>query len=104
MTWSRARQEPGLLCPLDANRVAAALTAFINTAIMARGRPVQPDDDLEAAGLDSLAFLKVLIFIEAEFGFWMRDEDLVAENIGSANALARYICQFRSASSDSPPG
>ena len=93
---------PRSLCPLDANSVAAALTAFINTAIMARTRPVQPDDDLEAAGLDSMAFLKVLIFIEAEFGFWMRDEDLVAENIASPNALARYICRFRSAS-PSPP-
>lgn len=94
---------PGPPCLLDANRVAAALTAFINTAIMARGHPIQPGDDLEAAGLDSMAFLKVLIFIEAEFGFWMRDEDLVAENIATANALARYICRVRSAF-PLPPG
>ncbi len=76
----------------DPNDIARALTAFINTSIMARGRPVQPDDDLEAAGLDSMALLKVLIFIEAEFGFWMPDEDLVAENIASPRALANYIC------------
>jgi len=89
-------------CPLDANAIAATLTSFINTTIMARGHAVQPDDDLEAAGLDSMAFLKVLIFIEAEFGFWVPDEDLVAENIASPVALARYICRFGSASSSSP--
>jgi acyl carrier protein len=80
---------------LDEDRVAAVLTTFINTAIMARARPIQPGDDLEAAGLDSMGLLKVLVFIEAEFGFWMPDEDLLAENIASPNALARYICRFR---------
>jgi acyl carrier protein len=77
----------------DPNDIAGALTTFINTTIMSRGRPVQPDDDLEAAGLDSMALLKVLIFIEAEFGFWMPDEDLVTENIASPCALANYICR-----------
>ena len=80
---------------MDQDDVAALLTGFINTAIMARSRPIQPGDDLEAAGLDSMGLLKVLIFIEAEFGFWMPDEDLLAENIASPNALARYICGFR---------
>ena len=52
---------------------------------------------LEAAGVDSMALLRILLFIEAEFGFWMPDEDLVDENITSARALARYICRHRAA-------
>ena len=80
---------------MNEDGIAALLTGFINTAIMARGRPIQPGDDLEAAGLDSMGLLKVLVFIEAEFGFWMPDEDLLAENIASPNALARYICRCR---------
>ena len=59
---------------------------------MARGHPVNPDEDLEEAGVDSMALLKILLFIEAEFGFWMPDEDLV-ESTASARALANYICQ-----------
>ena len=69
------------------------MTAFINTTIMSRGRQIQPDDNLEMAGVDSMALLKVLLFIESEFGFWMPDEDLVEENTASARALANYICQ-----------
>jgi diaminopimelate decarboxylase len=83
----------------DPDEVARALTAFINASIMARSRPIQPHDDLEAAGLDSMALIRVLVFIEAEFGFWVPDEDLSAENIASATALARYICRVRPASS-----
>lgn len=73
--------------------VIAALSAFLNTEIMARGYAVRPDDDLEAAGVDSMAFLKILLFIEGRFGFWMPDEDLVEANIGCLRALANYICR-----------
>ena len=75
--------------------VAATLTAFVNATIMARGRTVQPDDSFELMGIDSMALLKVLLFVEAEFGFWMPDEDLVAENLASPRALAHYICRRR---------
>ena len=78
---------------LDPEAVAKAVTEFINSAIMARSQPVQPDDDLELAGLDSMALLKVLLFIEAQYGFWMPDEDLVAENIRTPRAFATYICR-----------
>lgn len=79
----------------EQDAVAAALTAFINGTIMARGRAVQADDDFELMGVDSMALLKVLLFVEAEFGFWMPDEDLVAENLASPRALADYICRRR---------
>jgi acyl carrier protein len=83
----------GHLSQLDPEEVARAVTTFINTTIMARSRPVQPDDDLELAGVDSMALLKVLLFIEAQFGFWMPDEDLVEENIKTPRAMAAYICR-----------
>ncbi len=84
------------LCRIEPEEVANALTAFINASIMARGHPVQPDDDLERAGLDSMALLRILLFIEAHFGFWIPDEDLVEENVRSPRALATYICRRRS--------
>ena len=71
--------------------VVEALQTFVNTRIMARGRAVRPDDPLEAAGVDSMAFLKILLFIEVRFGFWMPDEDLTEENMVSIRALAAYI-------------
>ena len=83
----------GNLSRLDPEDVAKAVADFVNASIMARTRPVQPDDDLELAGLDSMALLKVLLFIEARYGFWMPDEDLVAENIRTPRAFATYICR-----------
>ena len=62
---------------IDHDTVADALTTFVNTSIMARGRRILPDDDFETVGIDSMALLKILLFVEAEFGFWPPDEDLV---------------------------
>jgi acyl carrier protein len=75
--------------------VASVLAAFANAQIMARGRPIQPDDDLEAAGVDSMGLLKILLFVEAEFGFWMPDADLRPENISSLRTLAGYVSRRR---------
>lgn len=79
----------------DVGELASALTAFVNATIMARGRPIAPEDDFERAGVDSMGLLKVLLFIEARFGFWLPDEDLVEDNIASSRALAEYICRQR---------
>ena len=90
-----SRVAPSARQRVEPDAVAEGLTGFINTSIMARGRPIGADDDLEAAGVDSMALLKILLHIEAEYGFWMPDEDLVAENLASPRALAHYICRRR---------
>ncbi|MBI1735820.1 MAG: acyl carrier protein [Candidatus Rokubacteria bacterium] len=90
-----SRTTPPVVEWLEPDAVIAALSAFVNTEIMARGRAVRPDDDLDAAGVDSMAFLKILLFVETRFGFWMPDEDLVEANIGCLRALANYIWRRR---------
>ena len=77
--------------------VTAAVVRFLNTQIMAEGRPIAPDDGLEAAGVDSMALLKVLVFLEREYGIWVPDEDLSDEVISSARTLATYVCRVRPA-------
>lgn len=76
-----------------ADGIVAALIGFINAEIMAPGHAIRPDDGLDAAGVDSMALLKVLLFVEREFGFWVPDEDLVQENVATASALAAYVAR-----------
>ena len=72
--------------------VAAAIVRYLNAEIMAPAHAVAADDDLAAAGVDSMALLKVLVFLEREFGLWVPDEDLTDEVIRSARTLATYVC------------
>jgi acyl carrier protein len=78
---------------IDPQAVARILTDFVNAHIMARNRPIGPDDAFETAGVDSMGLLKILVFVEAEFGFWMPDDDLREDNLASPRALAGYICR-----------
>ena len=61
--------------------------------MMAPGHTTGATDAFEAAGIDSMALLNVLLFVEGEFGFWVPDEHLVEPHIHSALELARYICE-----------
>ncbi len=74
-------------------QVTAAVVRFLNTEIMAASNPLAADDPLAAAGVDSMALLKVLVFLEREFGLWVPDEDLTDDVITSARTLAAYVCR-----------
>lgn len=90
-----SRVAPSAVQRSESDAVADTLTAFINTAIMAHSHPIGPEDGLEAAGIDSMALLKILLFVEGQYGFWIPDGDLVDDNLASARALANYICARR---------
>ena len=72
--------------------VARAIVRFLNTEIMAPSHPVAADDVLADAGVDSMALLKVLVFLERKLGVWVPDEDLSDEVIRTPRTLAAYVC------------
>jgi acyl carrier protein len=41
--------------------------------------------------LDSMALLRLVEFIEAEFGIEIRDEELVLQNFGNIRDMTRFI-------------
>jgi len=77
--------------------VTAAVVRFLNTEIMAASHPIAADHGLAESGVDSMALLKVLVFLEREFGIWIPDEDLTDDVITSAQTLAAYVCRDRTA-------
>jgi len=49
------------------------------------------DDDLLEAGLDSMGIMRLVMFIEDEFGVTLPDTEIEPENINSFNALYGWI-------------
>lgn len=80
------------MTPPSVEAVTQAIVRFLNAEIMAPDHPVAPDDVLADAGVDSMALLKVLVFLEREIGVWVPDEDLTDEVVRSAQSLAAYVC------------
>lgn len=77
--------------PATIDDVAAAIVRFVNAEIMAETHPIEADDVLADHGVDSMALLKVLVFLEREVGVWVPDEDLTDDVVRTARALATYV-------------
>jgi len=57
------------------------------------------DDDrlLERGVVDSMGVAEMVTFLEDEFGVATSDDDITEANLGSLNAIARYVSRKRSA-------
>ncbi len=49
------------------------------------------DDDLLEAGLDSMGIMRLVIFIEEEYGVLLPDEELEPENLQTLKRLVAWI-------------
>lgn len=54
------------------------------------------DNDLLEAGLDSMGIMRLVMFIEDEFGVTLPDTEIEPENINSFNALNGWIERHKS--------
>jgi D-alanine--poly(phosphoribitol) ligase subunit 2 len=53
------------------------------------------DDDLLQAGLDSMAIMRLVLFIENEFGVVLPDDELTPENMQTLSRLENWIRQHQ---------
>ena len=49
------------------------------------------DDDLLAAGLDSMGIMRLVLFIEKQFGVILPDNEIAPENLQTLNAIHDWI-------------
>lgn len=49
------------------------------------------DDDLLDAGLDSMGIMRLIMFIENEYGVTLPDSEIEPDNVHSFNALEKWI-------------
>ncbi len=71
-----------------------AVEQFIVDEILLGNRSVlaDPDQDLVSAGiLDSLALLRLVVFIEEKLGLNVADGDIVVDNFKTVNRINSFI-------------
>jgi acyl carrier protein len=75
------------------------LSDFIKQEILhGRSAALDEEQDLLNAGIiDSLGILRLVSFIEEQFGVQVPDEDVVFENFQSIRAMSNYIAQRKAA-------
>lgn len=53
------------------------------------------NDDLLEAGLDSMAIMRLIIFIENEFSVHLPDAEIEPDNVRSLHSLEQWICRHK---------
>lgn len=79
--------------------ILSAVRAFIeeNFLYMKPGLVLGDDDNLMKKGIvDSMGVLEVLSFLEEKLGVTVADDDVTEANLGTPNAIARFVAAKRS--------
>ncbi|HOX83120.1 MAG TPA: acyl carrier protein [Chryseolinea sp.] len=79
---------------LKSEGLAQELCRYIESNIVDKSIQVQPDTSLAKIGIDSLAIIELVLFLERKFKITLPEKELVPENFISANTLANCAVQY----------
>ena len=76
---------------MNLETIQRALHDHIVAEILLRKTPLAPDEDLFAAGFDSLSLSRLLVFVEERFGVTIPDQDVVIDEVSTLDTMARFV-------------
>jgi acyl carrier protein len=78
---------------LENDAVVDGLIEFLTSQrLIRKDQKLEKDESLLDAGIiDSLAIMELTNYIEAKFGIWFEEQDLIPETFESLGSLADYI-------------
>jgi acyl carrier protein len=73
------------------------IRAFIFQELLFVAEPEKfsDDDNLLEAGLDSMGIMRLIMFIEEQFGVTLPDAEIDPDNVQSINALEQWILRHK---------
>ena len=82
---------------IEAQDIEAKLLDFLKCEVFAPGVAITPETDLVASGFDSMSLVRMLVFIETDYGFWIPESEITGEALQNARALAATITRLLNA-------
>ncbi len=68
---------------------------FDELIFIAEPEQFSDDDDLLEAGLDSMGIMRLIMFIEEQFGVTLPDSEIDPDNVKSFNTLEQWVLQHK---------
>lgn len=75
----------------DLATVRRALKEHVENEILLLKTPLRDDQDLFAAGFDSMSLSRVLVFVEERFGLLIPDQDVVLDEVSTIEKMAEFV-------------
>jgi acyl carrier protein len=82
---------------IEVQEIEARLLGFLKREVFAAEVVVTPGTDLVASGFDSLSLMRLLLFIENNYGFWIPESEITGDALQSVRTLASTIARLLNA-------
>ena len=75
----------------DQSTLEKELLALITGRLLSAAGTIGPEDNLQEAGLDSMAIMQLLVLIEEKYGISLPNGAISCRNFGSAQSVAMLL-------------
>jgi len=79
---------------IEAQEIETKLLGFLKREVFASEIAVTPETDLVASGFDSMSLVRLLLFIETDYGFWIPESEITGDALQNVRALANTIARL----------
>lgn len=82
---------------IEATEIETKLLDFLKREVFAPEVAVTPETDLLAAGFDSMSLVRVLLFLEQTYGFWIPEGEITGDALQNVRTLATTAARLLNA-------
>jgi len=73
---------------IAAQEIESKLLDFLKREVFAPEVALHPETDLVAEGFDSMSLVRVLLFLEQSYGFWIPEGEITGDALQNIRSLA----------------
>ncbi|MGC3958811.1 MAG: acyl carrier protein [Verrucomicrobiota bacterium] len=82
---------------IEASEIETRLLDFLKREVFAPEVVVTPETDLIASGFDSMSLVRVLLFLEQAYGFWIPEGEITGDALQNVRSLATTAARLLNA-------
>ena len=82
---------------IQAQEIETKLLDFLKREVFAPDVAVAPETDLVGSGFDSMSLVRMLVFIETDYGFWIPESEITGDALKDVRNLATTITRLLNA-------
>ena len=82
---------------IQTQEIETKLLEFLKREVFAPDVVVTPETDLVASGFDSMSLVRMLVFIETDYGFWIPESEITGDALKDVRSLAATITRLLNA-------
>lgn len=79
---------------MDAQKIESELLAFLSREVFAPDLALTAETDLVSVGFDSMSLVRVLVWIETNYGTWIPESEITGDAIRNLRTLSATVARL----------